>query len=81
MGKRVCASCVGIRSSEWRRGLFLLLAFFLLLPVPASAQPTISLSPTSLSFGTLNVGASASQIITLSNNGTATLSVGSISSR
>jgi len=53
-----------------------------LFVVPASTQPTepvVSLSPTSLSFGSETVGAdSASQTVTLTNSGDATLTFTSI---
>jgi hypothetical protein len=45
---------------------------------PANA-PTVSLNPTSLSFGAVNVGkVSAAQTVTLTNTGTATLNITSI---
>lgn len=53
-----------------------LLAFFAVLafPVFLAAQPSVTLSPTSLSFGNQNVGtSSAAQVITVTNTGTATL--------
>ena len=40
---------------------------------------TLNVSPTSLSFGNVNVGSSASKNLTLSNSGTATVNVQSIS--
>ena len=45
---------------------------------PFLPTPSISLSATSLSFGNVNVGASGQQTLTVSNTGTATLDVTSI---
>jgi Abnormal spindle-like microcephaly-assoc'd, ASPM-SPD-2-Hydin/PQQ-like domain len=48
-------------------------------PVLAAAQPVVSLSPTSLSFGNQQVGVSSSaQVVTMTNTGTASLSVAGI---
>ncbi len=56
--------------------MFTLAALF---PVFAGAQPVVSLSPTSLSFGNQQVGVNSSaQIITLTNTGTSSLSVTSV---
>ena len=41
----------------------------------ATIQPVISLSPSSLAFGTVNVGSSGQQTLTVSNTGAATLNV------
>ena len=46
----------------------------------SGAAPAVALSPSSLSFGSTNVGStSAAQTVTLRNSGTATLTVGGIS--
>jgi hypothetical protein len=44
----------------------------------SSAAPAVTLSPTSLNFGTQTVGTTASQTITVTNSGTAALSIGSV---
>ena len=41
--------------------------------------PDIAVSPTSLSFGTLNTGASSTQSVTITNNGTGDLRIDSVS--
>ena len=46
----------------------------------AATAPAISLSSSSLSFGSINVGASSQQSLTISNTGTAALSISSITS-
>jgi Tol biopolymer transport system component len=46
----------------------------------APSGPAISLSTASLSFGGVNIGSSATRMFTISNSGTAALSVGSIAS-
>ncbi|MGE5237601.1 MAG: choice-of-anchor D domain-containing protein [Chloroflexota bacterium] len=46
--------------------------------VPPPTQPAISLSPTSLTFGTVNVGSSATLTTTVSNTGNAALNVSTI---
>jgi len=42
-------------------------------------QPAISISPSSINFGTVSYGKTASQTVTVSNVGNATLNIGSIS--
>ena len=80
MGRWINSLYAGVQVAEWRRGLFLLLAVSLFLHAPVSAQPAISISPTSLSFGNVAVDSSATRMLTISNTGTATLSVGTITS-
>lgn len=48
------------------------------VPAPAPA-PAIAVAPTSLAFGTVTVGSPSTLNLTVSNGGTATLTVGSIS--
>lgn len=45
---------------------------------PVVTAPRIAVSPTSVSFGTVTVGASASQAVTVSNTGNASLTVSSV---
>lgn len=46
--------------------------------VKAAAAPTIALAPASLSFGSVNVGASASLVTQVQNTGTASLTISNI---
>jgi hypothetical protein len=46
--------------------------------VPPPAQPRISLNPTSLSFGSVNTGSSATLTAQIQNQGTATLQVSAV---
>jgi hypothetical protein len=48
-------------------------------PPPVVTAPKIAVAPTSLPFGTVTVGSSATQTTTVTNNGTADLSVSSVS--
>jgi hypothetical protein len=45
----------------------------------STATPEISVTPTSVSFGTVNIGATASQSMVIANNGTADLSISQVS--
>ena len=47
-------------------------------PFPAAPQPDISVSPTSLPFGDVNVGSSSTQNLRITNNGTQNLVVSSV---
>ncbi len=48
-------------------------------PTPVVTSPKIAVAPTSLPFGTVRVGSSATQTTTVTNNGTADLNVSSVS--
>lgn len=49
------------------------------VPTPTTTAPAIAVRPTSLAFGTVTVGSSATQTATVSNGGTADLAVSAIS--
>src|SRR3982074_2582325 len=60
------------------RGPLICVTVITVLMVSGASGQTISLSPTSLSFGNHVVGTSSSAKITLTNAGTAKLAIGSI---
>ena len=62
------ASCIGVTGKPVIAG-----------PTTGSASPTISITPTTVNFGNVNVGATVTQSMLLANNGTADLMISQVS--
>jgi Abnormal spindle-like microcephaly-assoc'd, ASPM-SPD-2-Hydin len=66
------------RGNTTKRGMLALFSFFL-VGIAAQGQPVVTLSTTSLAFGSQTIGTTSSaQIVTLTNTGTSVLSIASI---